>query len=252
MKKILTPLVALCALFLLVVTSCKKDETQVTSAIGNSGSIAASTTTPPLALATEANTAVTFTLSAPTPVTGYQSVAVTYTLQIGKKGSNFVVPQEVSATVTGATLTQNTLNDALHGLKLADGVPTQVEVRMKSSVAANVDGAYSNVITLTVTPYSKTAYLYVPGAYQGWDPTSDQVGTLASPTNNKIYDGTITFSDGKLEFKVTPAKSWNAAYGSAGGGKISLTASDNLTVPSAGIYDVHVDLNTFTYTVTKK
>jgi hypothetical protein len=252
MKKILTPLVALCVLFLLVVTSCKKDETQVISAIGNSGTIAASTTTPPLALATEANTAVTFTLSAPTPVTGYQSVAVTYTLQIGKKGSNFVVPQEVSATVTGATLTQNTLNDALHGLKLADGVSTQVEVRMKSSVAANVDAAYSNVITLTVTPYSKTAFLYVPGAYQGWDPTSDQVGTLASPTNNKIYDGTITFSDGKLEFKVTPKKNWDAAYGSAGGGKISLTASDNLTVPSAGIYDVHVDLNTMTYTVTKK
>jgi len=252
MKKILTPLLALCGILLLVITSCKKDETQTTAAIGNSGNIVASTTTPPLALATEANSAVTFNLSAPTPVTGYQSVAVTYTLQIGKKGSNFVVPQEVSATVTGATLTQNTLNDALHGLKLADGISTQVEVRMKSSIAPNIDAAYSNVITLTVTPYSKTVFLYVPGAYQGWDPTAEKVGTLASPTNNKIYDGTIEFPAGKLEFKVTPKKNWDAAYGSAGGGKLSLTAGDNLTVPSAGFYNVHVDLNTFTYTVTKQ
>jgi hypothetical protein len=251
MKKILTPLVALCALFLLVVTSCKKDETQITSAIGNSGNITASTTTPPLALATAANTAVTFNLSAPTPVTGYQSVAVTYTLQIGKKGSTFVVPQEVSATVTGATLTQNTLNDALHGLKLADGVPTEVEVRMKSSVAANVDAAYSNVVTLTVTPYSKTAYLYVPGAYQGWDPTSDQVGTLASPSNNMIYDGTITFTDGNLAFKITTKKSWDVAYGNGGSGKLSLTGGD-LTVPSAGTYAIHVDMTTLSYTLTKQ
>jgi hypothetical protein len=251
MKKILTPLVALCALFLLVVTSCKKDETQITSAIGNSGNITASTTTPPLALATAANTAVTFNLSAPTPVTGYQSVAVTYTLQIGKKGSNFVVPQEVSATVTGATLTQNTLNDALHGLKLADGVPTQVEVRMKSAVAANIDAAYSNIITLTVTPYSKTSFLYAPGAYQDWKPDAPDVAVLTSPTSNMIYDGKITFPDGKLAFKITEGKNWDKAYGGAGGGKISLTGGD-ITAPSAGTFAIHVDLTTLTYTLTKQ
>jgi hypothetical protein len=252
MKKILTPIAVLCSVMLLMlVVSCKKDETQITAGLGNSGTIAASTTTPPLSLANGANTAVVLTLSAATPVTGYQS-PVTYTVQIAKKGSNFVLAQEVNATATGTTLTQDALNDVLHNLKLVDDVSTQVEVRMKSSIAANVDAAFSNVITLTVTPYSKTTYLYVPGAYQGWDPTSDKVGTLVSPTGNNIYDGTIMFPDGKLEFKITPKKSWDAAYGNAGGGKISLTAADNLTVPSAGTYAIHVDMTSFTYTITKQ
>jgi hypothetical protein len=252
MKKILTPIAVLCSVMLLMlVVSCKKDETQITAGLGNSGTIAASTTTPPLSLANGANTAVVLTLSAATPVTGYQS-PVTYTVQIAKKGSNFVLAQEVNATATGTTLTQDALNDVLHNLKLVDDVSTQVEVRMKSSIAANVDAAYSNVITLTVTPYSKTSYLYAPGAYQGWNPGGTDVGVLTSPTSNKIYDGTIIFPDGKLEFKITPNKNWDVAYGNAGGGKISTTAGDNLSAPSAGTYAVHVDLNTMTYTVTKK
>ncbi|MFD1256197.1 SusE domain-containing protein [Mucilaginibacter terrae] len=251
MKKILTSFIAVCGVLLLMITSCKKDETKTTAALGNSGTIAASTTTPPLSLATETNPAVTLNLSAATPVTGYKSVAVTYTLQIGKKGSNFVVPQEISATVTGVTLTQDALNTVLHNLKLVDGVSTQVEVRMKSSVAANIDAAYSNVITLTVTPYSRTSYLYVPGAYQGWDPTAANVGSLASPTSNNIYDGNITFTTGNLAFKITTKKNWDVAYGNGGSGKLSLTGGD-LTVPSAGTYAIHVDMTTLSYTLTKQ
>lgn len=252
MKRILTTAAALCSvLLLLFVASCKKEETQTTGAIGNSGTLAASTTTPPLSLANGANTAVVFNVSAPTPVTGYQA-AVGYTLQIGKKGSNFVVPQEVSATAAGATLTQKALNGILHNLKLVDDVSTQVEVRLKSSIAPNIDPAYSNVITLTVTPYSETSYLYVPGAYQGWDPTDPKVGLLTSPTSNNIYDGKVEFTAGKLEFKITPQPNWNAAYGNAGGGKISLAAGDNLSVPSAGIYAIHVDITALTYTLTKQ
>ena len=252
MKKILTTAAALCSILLLLfVASCKKEETQTTGAIGNSGTIAASTTTPPLSLANGANTAVVFNLSAATPVTGYQT-AVAYSIQIAKKGSDFVLAQEVAATTGSTTLTQNVLNDVLHNLKLADGVSTQVEVRMKSSIAVNVDAAYSNVITLTVTPYSKTSYLYVPGAYQDWKPDDPKVGTLTSPTSNNVYDGIVTFPAGKLEFKVTPQPNWNAAYGNAGGGKISLTAGDNLTVPSAGTYAIHVDVTALTYTITKQ
>ncbi|CAM3779410.1 SusE domain-containing protein [Mucilaginibacter galii] len=252
MKRILTTVTALCSVLLLVlITSCKKDGTQTTGAVGNSGTLAASTTTPALSLANGSNTAVIFNVSAATPVTGYQAT-VTYTLQIGKKGSNFIVPQEVSAAATGATLTQNALNDILHNLKLVDGVSTQVEVRLKSAIAPNVDAAYSNVITLTVTPYSKTSYLYVPGAYQDWKPDAVDVGVLASPTSNNVYDGKITFPAGKLEFKITPQANWNAAYGNAGGGKISLSAGDNLSVPSAGTYVIHVDVSALTYTITKQ
>jgi len=251
MKKLFISFLALSGIALLMFSSCKKDGTQTTATLGTAGALSASTTAPALSLEAAANTAVTFTMPE-TAVSGY-TTPVTYSLQFAKKGNNFSKPYEMTATSGVNDVTVAALNAALHGLTLPDGVSTQIEVRSKSSMAVNVDGAYSNVITLTVTPYSETAYIYVPGAYQNWDPTAPEVGALASPSNNGIYDGIIEFPEGKLEFKITPAKSWDISYGGANG-KLS-TSGGNLSVPSAGTYAIHVDMrdkSNSTYTLTKQ
>ncbi len=247
MKRLLNRFIAAGTLALMVFASCKKDETRAISTMGSAGTLTASTTTPALSLSTASNTAVTFTWSA-TPVTGYNA-PITYTVQIAPKGTNFVSYQEISAASTTQAVTVGDLNKALLALNFTTGQSTQIDVRVKSSISVNIAPVYSNTVTLTVTPYSLTSYVYAPGDYQGWDPAS--APKLSSPTSNGVYDGTITFITGKtLEFKITPAPTWDVSYGGANG--VLSTSAGNIVAPAIGTYLVHVDMNALTYTLTKQ
>jgi hypothetical protein len=249
MKKIFISLLALSSVLLLMLSSCKKDENKVYASIGDAGTLSASTTSPALSLATAANTAVTFSFPA-TAVNGNQS-AVTYTLQIDKNGNNFARPTEIAATAGTTSVSVDALNTALHNLGLKDSVQTQVEVRTKSAIAANVAASYSNVLTLTVTPYSKKTYLYVPGGYQGWNPAT--APKLESPTDNKLYDGTVTVKAETTDFgfKINVAPDWNHDnYGGANG--ILDASGANINFPGPGTYKIHVDMGTMSYTITKQ
>ncbi len=248
MKKSFISFLAIISVMLMLFSACKKDGTQVVSSIGTAGTLTASTATPALSLATSANKAVTLSFPA-TTVGGYQT-ALTYTIQIDKKGNNFASAREITATAPATDIMVGALNTVLLNIGFPTGTSTQIDVRVKSVIAANEAPVYSNTINLTVTPYSLTSYVYVPGAYQGWDPTKADVGTLSSPTSNNIYDGKITFPAGSLEFKITPAPSWNVSYGGSNG-TLSLTGG-NLSVPAAGTYLIHADFNALTYTLTKQ
>lgn len=248
MKKIFFSILALSGLALLMLSSCKKDETRVTSSLGNTGTLAVSSTSPALSLATGANVATTFSWPA-TPVSGVAST-VTYTIQIDKKGNNFKSPREIAASSLNTPVTVVALNMALLNLNLPVDVPAQVEVRVKSVIAANVAPTYSSVVTLTVTPYSLVSYLYLPGSYQGWNPAGTDALTISSPTSNGIYDGTVTFTGtGSYEFKFTPARNWDLDYGGKDG--VLAKGGANLVV-TAGTYKIHADLNTLTYTLVRQ
>ncbi|MET3498852.1 hypothetical protein ABIC45_000443 [Mucilaginibacter rubeus] len=234
MKKIFTTLLAFGGIALLMLASCKKDEVKVVANVGKVGALTSTTTAPALSKPNANNDAITFSWAA-TPVTGYNA-PITYTIQLDVKGNSFKNAREVSTDKLTQTLKVGVLNDMLTALKLSYDNPSQVEVRIKSSAAPNLAATYSNIITLTVLPYQGTGYIYVPGAYQGWDPkTAD---SLTSPNNDGVYDGYIGFPAGKLEFKLTPKKVWDVAYGDAGSGKISTTGG-NLSVPAAGYYALH-------------
>lgn len=253
MKKIFTTILALGGIALLMLASCKKDETKVVANVGKVGALTSSTTTPALSKPNAANDAITFNWGA-TPVSGYNA-PITYTLQIAKKDSSFKNAREVSTDKLTQTLKVGVLNDMLIALKLSYDNPSQVEVRVKSSAAPNLAPTYSNVIVLTVLPYQGTGYIYAPGAYQGWDPkTAD---SLISPNNDGVYDGKIGFAAGKLEFKFTPKRTWDVSWGNAGGGNISTAKGDNLSVPAPGYYAIHVvidqnDKSKGTFTATQQ
>ncbi|MEH3111970.1 SusE domain-containing protein [Pedobacter terrae] len=224
--------------------SCKKDETQTVSNITPAGTLTASTTNLSLIQANAALPALTLSYPIATS-TGYV-VPVTTTLQFGLKGQNFNPVREIVVTDKSYIPKISEVNTMILALGAKVNEATQIEVRLKSGAAAN-DLTYSNIITLNATPYLASAWVYAPGAYQGWNPST--ADSLISATSNGIYTGMIAFTPGNLEFKVTPAKKWDVAYGDAGGGKISTGAGDNLKSTDAVVKQVTVDLNTGTYTI---
>ncbi|KLT66252.1 SusE domain-containing protein [Pedobacter sp. BMA] len=237
MKSILLKSIAL-GLISLSLWSCKKEGTLVVSDVVPAGTLTASTTNVTLTQVGGANAAVTLTYPLATS-SGYV-VPVTSTLQFALKGKNFASPREIVVTTKSYAPTVSDFNNMILALGAKIGVPAQIEVRLKSGAAAN-DLTYSNVVTLNATAYLASAWIYVPGNYQGWLPST--ADSLVSLTSNKIYTGIIKF-DGS-GFKITAAKTWDLAYGNAGNGTISTTGGD-ISSGTAGLKEVTVDLNALT------
>jgi hypothetical protein len=97
-----------------------------------------------------------------------------------------------------------------------------------------------------VTQVKLYGLLYVPGDYQGWSPAT--APTLGSPNNDGVYESYINVpAGGSNQFKFTAGPDWSTAYGDAGGGTISTSASANLSFPSAGFFQVKANTNTNTW-----
>jgi hypothetical protein len=230
-------------LMVLSLWSCKKDEDQVVANASPAGALTASATSVNLSIASANNTAVTFTFPQAT-VTGYQ-VPVTSTLQFDLKGNNFKSAKETVVTTTTYSATVAELNKMMLSLGAVIGTPSEMEVRLKSASAPNA-ATYSNVLTITGTPYLASAWIYVPGAYQNWLPES--ADSLISLTGNGIYEGLIYMPADKITFKVTPKKSWDGAYGDAGGDAISTSGGD-FNAGTPGLKKITIDLNANTYKI---
>jgi hypothetical protein len=217
--------------------SCKKDETRAIATAGSGGSLKASATTVVLDKSQLTANVITFTM---TDASFGFPAAASNTLQLAVKGTNFASPKEAILDAKAATKAYNGLD--FNNLLLALGLPTtansDVEIRVKSSLSTTTAPVYSNVVTISAKPFPLTAWVYVPGNYQGWNPAT--ADSLVSVTGNGVYTGVIKF-DGAA-FKITPAKKWDIAYGDAGAGKISTTGGDISSI-SAGNKQVTVDLN---------
>ncbi|RZL47891.1 MAG: SusF/SusE family outer membrane protein [Pedobacter sp.] len=224
--------------------SCKKDEDQSVATSGTSGSLKSSTASVILDKTMLAKDVITFSLT--NANFGYQA-AVTNVLQLALKGTNFANPKEtiLPANATSKAYTGLDFNNLLLSLNLPTTTNSDVEIRVKSSISTNLPPVYSNVVALSAKPFPLTAWIYVPGAYQGWDPT--KADSLVSLSGNGVYSGVIVFDGGN--FKITPAKKWDIAYGMAGAGKISTSGGD-ISSLTAGAKQLDVDLNNLTYSLT--
>jgi hypothetical protein len=93
--------------------------------------------------------------------------------------------------------------------------------------------------------------MYVPGAYQGWDP-SNATTVLASPANDGKFEGYVYISDAsKNEFKFTTGPNWDNNFGDTGADGTLDAGGDNIKVSETGFYKVNVDINAKTYSVNK-
>jgi len=98
----------------------------------------------------------------------------------------------------------------------------------------------------------KSSYpvLYVPGSYQGWDP-SKTTTVIASVKGDGKYEGYLYFADAGTQFKFTDGPSWDVNYGDDGANGTLDRNGANIVAATAGYYKINVDLPALTYTYTK-
>jgi hypothetical protein len=251
MKTVLTKFMVFGGIILLMLSACKKGDTLVTSNGGKAGALTSSATTLVLQKASLTDTTKVINFNFTQANYGYSAV-VTNTLQIDKAGDNWANP--TSVTLNNKVLSQGystiDFDNILLKQGLIGGTASTVQVRLVQSISSTVTPVYSNVLTLTVTPFNLTSWLYAVGAFQGWNAAT--ADSLLSATSNGIYIGIINFTAGNNQFLILPAKSFTNKYGTNDAPGITsrtvtYNGSNNFYAPAvAGQYIVTLNLNTNT------
>ncbi len=252
MKAIQTKLLAFGGIALLLLAACKKNDAIVTSNGGKPGALSASTVSLTLDRTKVADTSSVITFNFSNANYGFNA-AVTNTLQIDVPADNWAKP--ASATLATKVYSQGyataVFNKLLLQLGLPGGAAAQIQVRVVHSISSAVAPVYSNVLSLTVTPFNLASSLYIVGGYQGWSPGS--ADSLVSPTSNGVYNGLINFTagSGNNNFKVLLNKqNYNNSYGYAAtlpSGTLNL-GNDNLTVTNESVTQASGGGNLFSLT----
>lgn len=242
--------IGLALLLLATFQSCKKDETQARLASTEAVKPATLTLDKTNLTLSKANANDTVLhLHMIQPDFGFQA-AVSNVLQFGLKGDNFKTVKEVVIPNGRSAMgfTGYELNSYLLSLGVPTGTASEFDVRLKSSINTKIAAVFSTLASLKAVPYASTSYLYVPGAYQGWDPATAE--SIISPTSNGIYTGIISFPEANSEFKLTTERNWANSYGQTATGKIAYNSGDNIKAPRAG--NLEIEVNTTANTITFK
>lgn len=244
-----------------LLSSCKKDETQVVLAPGGATTLTATQTTIVLLQANAANPAVTFSWA---PADFGFSAATSYILELTKGGTNFATATTTSINM-GSLLTK-TFTVAEFNAKMQeiipDGAATQVQVRVRADVGSNVPPIFSNVLSMTVTSYMDLisytfpAAMNIAGNYQGWDPASAPQIVNTRNGGYSGYEGYIIFNHATPAFKIVKGNNWSAGdYGGTGAGVLTNGGSD-ITLPSGGpgltgLYRLRANTTSMTWSAVK-
>lgn len=232
--------------------SCEKVEEQAIANVSSAsaGNLSSTVSSVTLTKASKDNEAVKFTVSKTN--FGFQA-AVKYTLQMDVKGNNFSKPKEISLDANNLvkSVTGLELNDIALALGLKPDVVSVMQVRSKSEIGPSVAPLYSAPLDLSVKPFALVSFVYVPGDYQGWNPST--ADSLISVLGDGKYEGIINFASkaNSLEYKITPKKEWTVAYGDSGAGKVSASAGNNLKASALYPHKIVLDLNNGTIATEK-
>lgn len=162
---------------------------------------------------------------------------------------------------TVATFTTLEMNNAAKKVGLVPDVAQKMYFRVKSFVGDNSLSQFSNVTSLTITPYlARPTYDYVDlyligdATAAGWDNAAVNANLLPllKTSTSSVYEFTGLFKTGG--FKMIKVKgSWDAQFGLGSSNGLLSTdgGSGNITVPSEGYYKLTVDTANLTYTLTK-
>lgn len=219
MKRVLTKFIAMSSIALLMLASCKKEGTLVKSDGGKPGELSASTATPDLDRTKISDTTKVIRFNVTSPVYSFKAAA-TNTLQIDAADDNWANPS--TFTLGKGVLSQGfsiaDFNALLLKLNLPADIPAQVNVRIAHSLSTATAPLYSNVISITATPFNLTSFVYLPGAYEGWANPGPQEDSLVSVTGNGVYVGVVNFTAGNRDFLIVPKKgSWDNKWATTDG-----------------------------------
>jgi hypothetical protein len=178
---------------------------------------------------------------------------VKYQLQMDLPAANFAAPvnlgKETESNIVAVTVEE--LNKAL----LAKGLPfakaASVQFRVKASINLALSPIIGETTTLSITPYDATVafpVMYVPGDYQGWDPSNKMTVIYSEKFDNK-FKGFVHIIGGSREFKINEGPNWDINYGDNGANNTLDRDGDNIKVAADGTYEINVDLGAKTYTI---
>ena len=229
MKKLLTSLLTIGGVALLVLSSCKKNDAVVVNSNPKSSALTANVSTLVLdkSMVNDTTSVVKFNFTAPS----YSYKAIyNNVLEIDADGDNWKNPTSAALPKNGTHgYSTGDFNTLLLKLNLPAGQASKVNIRVANELS-NVVANYSNVVTLTVTPFNLTSWIYIVGQFQGWSTATPD--SLISPTGNGIYTGVINFppqTGGSNHFLILPTKSFSTKYATASGPDTATTSSTYTT-----------------------
>lgn len=242
-----------------LVFSCEKDEDQAILNEVSASKLSSDKTAVVLSEIIGGNPAISFTWQK-----SQFNIAIVPTQQVefGIKGQNFKksVTYDFANDATSGSITHAGLNALMFNLGATPDIVNNIEVRLKTS--AGPAAFYSNVINLTVTPYTPNPDLVypkinVPGGYAGaagyadWTPGNSP--NLFSPGKNNEYRGFIFVTAPNSEYKFTINQDWTGDKGDDGTftGKLVESGEVNIKAITAGTYYIKADWAANTYSSIK-
>jgi len=254
MKRLLTSFLTLSSITLLMLSSCKKNDKEVTDTGTTSSNLSTSTTTLVLdkTKLTDTSAAITFNFTAPKFT--FKSGGGTNSLEVDVDGDNWKSPASytLNSGVTSQGFSVAVFDALMLQLKIPAYQATKVNIRVVNALSAET-AIYSNVVTVTVTAFNLTSFIYVVGDFQGWSDTAPD--SLISPTGNGIYTGIINFTTGNPQFLILPAKgTFNNKYATndptgSTSSTVAQNAPNNFYAPSGnGYYFITLNIPASTIT----
>lgn len=147
-------------------------------------------------------------------------------------------------------------NKTLLDMGYAPGVSTPLWIRVRSTLAPNMEPLVSNVLKVNVTPFtaSKSADLLYFSGLVTWDGFDD---CLTLYDKSTMAYGGAHWIDSEWGYRVYTEPDWNAAYKGADGteamtGHLVFADSDgNVPAPEKGLYVMDFHMGDLSYSLTK-
>ena len=199
---------------------------------------------------------------------------LTYTVQMDKNDGEFTSPQEIAiASGNNISLTHADLNAKAFALELAPEVASKIKVRLKANLRYGAVPIYSNVSTLTVTPFSTLIlkypmpvelYLQGDAVPSNWGTPVPDIQKMAQIDDHR-FGLIVALTGGKSFAAITAASTWsdpayvtldtNTNPQSSGtfeprGSATSWGGSPIKSPSVSGVYQVIFDFTTGTYIIT--
>lgn len=265
------------------IVSCEKKENKIYYEDGTPPALTASSTGPFVLDKNRANDfGIRFDWTNPNYMftTGVSSHNVTYTIQVDLAGSNFSGPKMVESAIANdlsVTYTVKEFNSFFSRMELDFGVAHNVEFRVKATLAGGAVPLYSNVLSMTVTPYldfvveppGTAAAGYLNGELwatgdafaSGWSnplPSPYDVAQKFTRIDILHYEAILNFNPSGGYKLIQEQGVWSSQYhalapNDALAGDFEKRDSDpQFPSPGPGLYKVQLNFQTGKYKLTKQ
>jgi len=199
---------------------------------------------------------------------------LTYTVQMDKSDGEFASPQEIAiASGNNISLTHADLNAKAFALELKPEVASKIKVRLKANLKYGAVPIYSNVSTVTITPYSTLIlkypmptelYLQGDAVPSNWGTPVPDIQKMAQIDDHR-FGLIVALTGGKSFAAISAASTWsdpayvtmeaNANPQSSGtfeprGSATNWGGSPIKSPAVSGVYQVIFDFTTGMYTIT--